>query len=135
MITIWTKAQKILFLIIAVSIIYIVFAIHNLYYLPIINILISYSVYLEYKNINNKVSKQNKHYNEFLKLSTKSFISSLIFGNLLVLTIGVNEINSFLYNNNIEYFLIIYIIFFIIVTLFNGYLINKRNYFLNNITK
>ncbi|MBF0715702.1 hypothetical protein [Gemelliphila palaticanis] len=136
MITIWTKTQKILFLIIAVIIIYIVFAIHNLYYLPIINILISYSVYLEYKNINNKVSKQNKHYNEFLKLSAKSFISSLIFVNLLVLTLVVNELKEFLYNKyNIENFFLILIIFYLSIALFSTYLYNKRKNFLNNINK
>lgn len=136
MITIWTKTQKILFLIIAITTIYISFFNNKIYYIPILNILISYSVYLEYKNINNKVSKQNKYYNEFLKLSTKCFISNLVLFNIMALILVINKLEAFLYSNyNIENFFLIFTIFYLSIALFNTYLYNKRKNFLNNITK
>lgn len=136
MITIWTKTQKILFLIIAVTTIYISFFNNKIYYIPILNILISYSVYLEYKNINNKVSKQNKYYNEFLKLSTKCFISNLVLFNIMALILVINKLEAFLYSNyNIENFFLIFTIFYLSIALFSTYLYNKRKNFLNNITK
>lgn len=133
MITIWTKAQKILSLAIIVTMISMLFIKNTLYAVPIIILLISSSVYLEYKNVKNISNKNNIKYNEFAKILKVEFITNLIFYNMIFLMIPFSYLNILYIENDFFFARMIYTIIIIATLIFSAILRRKKKKFLLNI--
>lgn len=133
MITIWTKAQKMLSLAIIVTMISIIFIKNTLYAAPIIILLISSSVYLEYKNVKNISNKNNIKYNEFAKILKVEFITNLIFYNMIFLMIPFSYLNILYIENDFFFARMIYTIIIIATLIFSVILRRKKKKFLLNI--
>lgn len=133
MITIWTKVQKILSLAIIVTMISMLFIKNTLYAVPIIILLISSSVYLEYKNVKNISNKNNIKYNEFAKILKVEFITNLIFYNMLFLMIPFSYLNILYIENDFFFARMIYTIIIIATLIFSAILRRKKKKFLLNI--
>lgn len=128
MVTIWTKAQKIIFFLYIVLLSGLIIAKNSsYYYIIILSALITTLIYIEYKNIKKIITNENPYYNKFSNFNKKYFLLCLIVYNLASIIPYAFRINKLIYQTyNLHYILkYIFVIIFAIIFIYSGIIMDR----------
>lgn len=128
MITIWTKAQKIIIVLYIVLLFWLILTKNSsYYYIIILSTLITTLIYIEYKNIKKIINNENPYYNEFSNFNKKYFLLCLIVYNLVSIIPYAFRINELIYQKyNLHYiFKYIFVIIFAIIYIYAGIIMDR----------